>query len=152
MNEDKRIVEINGVRMEVDLRTARIIENYRVGDSVKLLKKRYGTDYDVLPAAIVGFTEFRQLPTIELLALRRDGSIEFFTFNAKTEDVEIAPFNRYEVTFERAAIMELLDTQVNKAREELRLAEAKRKAFVECFAKVFENEMVGAVAQEAVHE
>jgi hypothetical protein len=117
MSEDKRIVEINGVRMEVDLRTARIIENYRVGDSVKLLKKRYGTDYDVLPAAIVGFTEFRQLPTIELLALRRDGTVEFFAFNAQTADIEIAPFNQYEVTFERAAIMELLDAKVNEARE-----------------------------------
>ena len=146
--EEKRIIEINGVKMEVDLCTAKVVENYKVGDSVKLLKKRYN-DYEVLPAAIVGFTEFKNLPTIELLTINRSGDVEFVAFNTGTKDVEIAPFNRYEAAFDRTEILEKLDRKVLEAEEALRLAQTKRKAFVECFAKVFEAEMVGAVSDES---
>jgi hypothetical protein len=92
----------------------------------------------------VGFTEFKNLPTIELLSIDKQGSVSFFAFNAKTEDTEIAPFNRYEMAFDKASILDSLDAVVNKAKEELRVAESKRKAFLESFAKVFEREMVGA--------
>jgi len=138
MNEEKRIVEINGVKMEVDLRTARVIENYRVGDSVKLLHKRYN-DYEVLAAAIVGFSEFAALPTIELITIDRQGDVQFVAFNAQTKDTEIAPFNPYEADFDRSTILEKLGRNVTKAEEELRTAQTKRKAFIECFAKVFER-------------
>ena len=146
MDDHFKVVEINGVKMEVDLRTARVIENYKVGDSVKLLKKRYDS-YEVLPAAIIGFTEFQKLPTIELIALKRDGDVEFFTFNAETKDTEIAPFNRYEAVFEREEIMDKLTQRVNQAEEALRVARTKREAFQTFFAKVFKNEMVGTGAE-----
>ena len=145
MDEEKRVIEINGVKMEVDLRTATMIETYRVGDSVKVLKKKY-SDYEVLPAAIVGFTEFKKLPTIELLTVDRDGGVGFLAFNAESKEVEIAPFNRYEMAFDRASIMEKLESQIRTKREELRVAEAKQKAFVETFAKVFDLEMTAVEA------
>ncbi len=141
MSEDRRVIEVNGVKMEVDLRTATVIETYKVGDSVKLLRKRY-SDYEVLPACIIGFAGFKNLPTIELLAIDRGGDILFVAFNAETKETEIAPFNRYEMMFDKADILSKLDSVVNNKREELRVAEAKRKAFVEKFATVFEREMV----------
>ena len=38
-DEQKRIVEIGGVKIEVDLRTAKRVDSYRVGDPVKVLTK-----------------------------------------------------------------------------------------------------------------
>ena len=35
--EEKRIVEIDGVKIEVDLRTAKRIDTFAVGDNVKVL-------------------------------------------------------------------------------------------------------------------
>ena len=35
-NENKRIIEVNGVKMEIDLRQAKVIDNYKVGDYVKV--------------------------------------------------------------------------------------------------------------------
>jgi hypothetical protein len=136
MDEHMRVVEINGVKMEVDLRTPRVIENFKVGDSIKVLRKKY-SGYEVLPAAIVGFVEFTNLPSIEILTIDRQGQVEFLTFNAETKDVEIAPFNRYELLLDRAEIMDKLDGNVQKAQEVLRLAEAKRHAFVETIGKAF---------------
>lgn len=138
-NEGKTIVEVNGVKMEVDLRTARVVENYAVGDSVKLLKKRY-SDYEVLPAVIVGFSEFQKLPTIELLSVARNGEVEFHAFNAQTQDMEIAPFNAYELTFTRESVVERLQAAVNEKAEALRVAQAKLFAFTNNFGKVFKIE------------
>lgn len=39
MDDGKRIIEIDGVKIEVDLRTAKRIDTYRVGDNVKILNK-----------------------------------------------------------------------------------------------------------------
>ena len=34
--EEKRIIDINGMKMEVDLRTAKRIDTFKVGDNVKV--------------------------------------------------------------------------------------------------------------------
>lgn len=39
-NENKRIIEINGIKLEVDLRSARRIDEFKVGDTVKVLDRR----------------------------------------------------------------------------------------------------------------
>ena len=42
MSEDnKRIIEINGIKMEVDLRNAKRIDTFKVGDPVKVLDMTY---------------------------------------------------------------------------------------------------------------
>ena len=43
--EGKTMVEIDGVKMEVDLRTARRIDTFAVGDNVKVLCKDYNGQY-----------------------------------------------------------------------------------------------------------
>ena len=51
MSEDqKRIIEVNGVKLEVDMRYARKIEELRVGSRVKVLIKNYSR-YSVYYAA-----------------------------------------------------------------------------------------------------
>ena len=35
--EEKRLVEINGIKMEVDMRSARRVDTFKVGDNVKVL-------------------------------------------------------------------------------------------------------------------
>lgn len=133
---EKRIVEINGIKMEVDLRTAKVIDNYRVGDSVKLLRKQYD-GYNVLPAVIIGFVEFSKLPTIELLAVDHSGTVSFFVFNENTKETEIAPFNNYEIEFERSTIVDKLEANVRRAEEDLRNAKGKLEAFTKMFGRMF---------------
>lgn len=36
-NENKRIIEVNGVKMEIDLRQAKVIDNYKVGDKAGIM-------------------------------------------------------------------------------------------------------------------
>ena len=72
MDETRRIVEIDGVKVEVDLRTAKRVDSFRVGDNVKILDKSY-QDYKVKPGIIVDFAEFQELPTI-VIAVFEEGS------------------------------------------------------------------------------
>jgi hypothetical protein len=44
-----RIVEVDGIKLEIDERTARTIESYKVGDPVKVLVKSYGDSYNIYP-------------------------------------------------------------------------------------------------------
>ena len=57
--EQKRIIEVNGVKMEIDLRNAKVVENYKVGDYVKVLIKEYNS-YKSYIGNIIGFDNFEK--------------------------------------------------------------------------------------------
>jgi hypothetical protein len=139
-NEEKTIVEINGVKMEVDLRTARVIDNYRVGDTVKMLRKEYSNSFTVDYAVIINFTAFKNLPTIELLSVDYRGSVQYRSYNAETKDIEIAPVNNLQIQFDYATITQNLNREIASKEKELEEARAKARAFHEAFGKIFGGE------------
>ena len=81
--------EINGVKMQVDLRYATRIEELRVGDKVKVLTKGY-SGHTVHSGVIIGFEPFKELPTIVVCYVASSYSevkLEFVHYNAKSENV-----------------------------------------------------------------
>ena len=122
MNE-KRIVEIDGVKVEVDLRTAKRVDTYRVGDNVKILDKQY-SDYKVKPGIIVDFAEFQELPTI-VIAVFDEGAwsssprIEFIYYNTKTADkTEIVPATEDEIRLTKDGVIEKFEREIQKKKNE----------------------------------
>ena len=141
MEENKKIIEVNGIKMEIDLREAKIINNYKVGDSVKLLKKNH-SDYKSHLAVIVGFDEFEKHPTIIIAYLDvgyASASIQFEYINSETKDAEICPVNEWDIPYSKQDILDRINTEIEKKKEEIRSLESKRKYFVEMFGKYFEN-------------
>ena len=89
--DQKRVIEVNGVKLEVDMRYAKRIEELRIGSKVKALNKEYSS-YSVYPGVIVGFEQFEKLPTIVVAYYKTDYSgsdIKFVYYNAETKDTEI---------------------------------------------------------------
>jgi len=138
-NENKRIVEIHGIKMEVDLQYAKRIDTYRVGDPVKIMIKDY-SGYKARPGVIVGFCDFSENPAIEVIYLE-DSDLKLLTFTSKSE-AEIAPFNDYEMVFSRVDILAKIDRSIQRKEEEIRTLQSKKEAFEKHFGKVFANEMV----------
>lgn len=141
MNETTRIIEINGVKVEVDLRNAKVLTNYAVGDRCKVLTKNY-SGYQAKYGVIVDISEFKQLPTIELLVVDPGGyqdALEFISFNAKTDEVEIAPLNYLDEFFAKETIIERFDRERSKLEKDLMDLERKRELFLRHFGKYFEN-------------
>ena len=121
--EDKRIVEIDGVKVEVDLRTAKRMDSFKVGDNVKILDKSYN-GYKVKPGIIVDFAEFKELPTI-VIAVFEEGSwssapsISFIHFNADmSEKIELVPASEDEIKLSKDGVIEKFEREIQKKKNE----------------------------------
>lgn len=140
--ENTKIIEINGVKMEVDMRTVRIIDNFRVGDNVKLLLKNYES-YESHPGVIIGFDQFEKLPTIIIAYIDTRYSatrIKFSYFNEQSKDVEICKTNPLDLDIDKVSIINNFDNEILVKKEELRDLEMKRKYFLDNFKKHFVTE------------
>ena len=121
--EDKRIVEIDGVKVEVDLRTAKRVDSFKVGDNVKILDKDYN-GYKVKPGIIVDFAEFKKLPTI-VIAVFEEGSwssspsISFIHFNAAMDEkIELVPASEDEIKLSKDGVIEKFEREIQKKKNE----------------------------------
>ena len=144
---EKRIVEIDGVKIEVDMRTAKVIEAYKVGDKVKVLIKSYGDTFDMYPGVIMGFYEFKDLPCIEVAYLRHS-DIQLKTLNAVSKDISIAPISEAELIMDRQDVISRLNKDIeNKKREALDL-ECKRDYFLKHFDTYFSDWQAKKLAEQ----
>ena len=140
--EEKRIIEIKGVKLEVDLSKATKIENYKVGDNVKVLRKTYGDSYSVYNGVIVAFVNFETLPTIQIAVFKQDyntSTIEFIDFNAKSEGMEISLCSPHELRLEKNTVVERMNNEITKKQEEAQDLIRKRDWFLEYFSKYFKD-------------
>lgn len=143
-DENKRIIEIEGVKLEVDLRKAKQIDTYKVGDPIKVLDKSY-SDIKVRAGVIVGFSEFKENPTIDIMMLSTDygdPTFSFISIHKGTTKYEIAPYNNYENLFKRVNVIEAMDKEITKKELELENLKTKRKYFIDEYSKAF-NTIIG---------
>jgi hypothetical protein len=125
---DMRTIEINGVKLEVDMRYAKRIDDLRVGDRVKVLKKVY-SDYKIYPGTIIGFEPFEKLPTIIIAYVDKEYSetnIKFLYYNGASTDVEIVKaLDGDFLGLEKSDVVSALNNAIEK--KELEADELKRK-------------------------
>lgn len=138
--ENKRIIEINGIKLEVDLSTAKRIDEFRVGDNVKVLRKGYNGGYNVEAGVIVEFVNFKELPTMIIAVFKQDysgASIDFINFNAETEGVEITLCSEHELKLEKGRVVDKFNMEIEKKRNEMEELINKRDYFEKHFQKYF---------------
>ena len=137
MSEEKRVIEVNGVKLEVDMRYARRIDEFRVGDTVKVLDKRNDKN-EMRTGVITDFANFKELPTI-MVAVYKSGdwwsapTIEFIPYNSDTKDIEIVGVSQEEIMVSHETIVNKFDDEIAKKRDELNDLIVKRDTFVKYF-------------------
>lgn len=137
MESEKRIVEINGIKLEVDMRSARRIDEFKVGSNVKVLDNRNEKN-EVRSGVITDFANFKDLPTI-VVAVYKPGSywdkptIEFIDYNANTEGIEIVGVSDEEIIVSKDTIVQKFDDEIIKKRDELNDLIIKRDTFIKYF-------------------
>lgn len=143
MSEEKakRIIEVAGVKLEVDLREAKTIEGYKVGDNIKVLVKKYSNDYESYPGVIVGFDQFEKLPTIIIAYLESgyDPDLKFVYLNNQTKDTEITHAQPEEIVLEKDNVISKFDKEVEKREAEIRDIKKKKDYFVKYFNQYFKE-------------
>lgn len=134
---DKHIIEVNGVKLEVDLRHARRIETLRIGDRVKVLTKSYGNEYKVTAGTVIGFDPFRTLPTIIVAHLDvtyNEAQVKFVYFNAQSKDVEVvASVDDDALDVNKADILAQMDRVIQKKLDEVAELRIRREFFLANF-------------------
>lgn len=141
MNTETTIIEVNGVKMEVDLRHAKVVhQNIRVGTKVKVLAK---TTYDtaVYPGVVVGFEPFKDLPTIIVAYIKHSYStaeLNFAYVNSKSNDKwDIVPSVDDELPIDRSEVIGAFERQISQKQNEIRDIEGKRDFFLKHFNEFF---------------
>lgn len=135
---EKRIFEVNGLKIEVDERHIKVIDSYKIGDPVKVLRKNY-SDYQSHPGVIIGFDAFQKLPTliVAYLEVTYNPDIKFVFLNSQTKDVEICPANSNELFLDKQLVLDRLDSDVIKKQQEISDIKNKRNYFLQHFNKFF---------------
>ncbi len=119
------------------------MDSFKVGDAIKILKKNYGDSYESHFGMIVGFDEFKMLPTIIVAYLKPsswESPLAFEYVNAKTENVEICPQDPKDIGIEKSHLLQAFDREMTKKEQELREITRKRKYFEDMFGRYFEPE------------
>jgi hypothetical protein len=142
MNAETTIIEVNGVKMEIDLRHAQIVhQNIKVATKVKILAKSTYETATVYPGVVVGFEPFKDLPTIIVAYLNQSYSsaeLKFAYINAKSSDKwDIVPSVDDELPIDRADVLGVFERQIQQKQNEIRDIEGKRDFFLKHFNEFF---------------
>lgn len=134
-------IEINGVKMEIDLRYTKRIDTLRIGDRVKVLIKGY-SDHKVYPGIIIGFEPFKMLPTV-IIAYIETGynsvDLKFVYFNEGTKDREIVKaIDNDHLDLSKADMLKAFDRQLLDLERKMTEIQEKRDYFVQNFRAYWE--------------
>lgn len=143
-NENIKTIEINGVKLEVDLRTCRRIDTFKVGDNVKILKKEYN-EYRVYSGVIIDFVNFKELPAIVVAYFNQNyGGVEinFETITKESKDIEIAPCLPHEMKINKSRVIDKFDLRIAEKMREADELRQKKEYFIKNFGKFFDEEVI----------
>ena len=137
--EDKRIIEIGGVKLEVDLRHAKVVDNFKVGDNVKVLTKEYN-GYKSHLGVIIGFDNFKERPTIVIAYIEDNYNpeLKMLYLNKDQENVEICPLRTTEIAIDKVDMVEKLDRKISAKELEVHQLKAEKQYFLDKFGQYFE--------------
>lgn len=143
MAKNTTIVEINGIKMEVDLRTARRVDEFRVGDRVKVLVKEYSST-DIYHGVLVGFEQFQSLPTVVVAYVTNSyhPEIKLAYLNSKTmsgddKKFEIVPDSDETLPFSKADVLRNFDRQIESKINDINDILLKKSYFIRRFGQMF---------------
>jgi len=140
--ETKTIIDIQGVKMEVDLRHATRVDEIRVGDRVRVLCKPTYGETAVRAGIVIGFEPFETLPTIIVCYVDAEYSncnLKFVYFNAKTTEYElILSVDDDKLALDRSEMLTAFDRQIEAKRKEMDELLDKKAFFEQKFERYWE--------------
>jgi hypothetical protein len=142
MADTKQIIEVNGVKLEIDTRYARRIEELRVGSRVKVLTEDY-SGAKVHPGIIVGFEPFVKLPTIIVAYIEAgysDVGLKTISYNAKSEKVEIVASVDDDFSVSKSEVLGWFRRERQKLDEKRAEIDAKETYFLDRFKAYWRDE------------
>ncbi len=144
-NDEFTVIEINGVKMGVDLRRAKILhEELKIGSRVRVMVKNDYSGPQVHTGVIVGFDAFPDLPTIHVAYVVGEyngAELKFAFINAKTDkNFCIVPAADEDLPIKKEDLLQSFDRKVEKLQSEIRELQDKKRYFLKYFDQFFKTE------------
>lgn len=151
MSEEKKIIEVNGVKLEVDMRYAKRLDTFRVGDRTKVLKKKYNDDWRVYHGVVIGFEPFEEAPTIIIAYLEDDygdPEVKVLYYNKhNTKETEVvAALDDDKITVSKERILNSFDKKIRVKEREIEEIKDLKQYFLSKFGCYFEADEVQETA------
>lgn len=140
-NEFLKEIEINGVKLQIDLRTAKKIDVFRIGDNIKILKKKYD-NYQTYSGVVIDFVAFKERPAIVVAYFEEDYNgvdIRFETITKDSQEVEIAPCLPHEMKINKERVIDRFNYNIEIKKHAVDELISKRDYFIKNFSKFFEE-------------
>lgn len=141
-DETKQIVEINGVKLEVDMRYAKRIEELRIGSKVKVLIKAYSDDFNCYAGVVVGFEPFPDRPTIIVAYIEtgyNKAEMKLLHWHKGSKDHQIIASLDDDFSVSKAETLGWFDREEQKKLDEIAEIQAKRRYFLDRFQAYFDE-------------
>ena len=142
MEKETTIIDVGGIKMEIDLRQAKVIDQYKVGDNIKVLVKEYGEKFKSFIGTIIGFDNFKTNPTIVIAYLQTEygsATIKYLYYNSLTKEAEICPLNDWDLPVTKQQVLDRFQSEIEKAKRKIAETEQKQRLFEQLFGKYFEK-------------
>lgn len=156
MKPELQVIEINGVKLEVDMRYAKRIEELRIGSRVKVLDSTGYGDAKVHPGIVVGFEPFASLPTIVIAYIEAgysDVGLKTVSYNAKTEKIEIVASVDDDFSVSKSEVLGWFRRERQKLAEKSAEIDAKEQFFLERFKAYWRDEpLADHLAKDGLNE
>jgi hypothetical protein len=140
MSDTTRIIEIEGVKLEVDLRAAKRVDTFKVGNRVKVLTKNY-SGYESHAGVIVGIDAYKSLPTVVIAyidnPLSSSCELKFAYLNSQSKDLEICPMAEHDEVMTHQTVVKHFEAAIAKKRREMEDIEIKRDYFLRQYGVAF---------------
>jgi hypothetical protein len=151
MTDTKQIIEVNGVKMEIDTRYAKRIEELRIGSRVKVLDNSGYGGAKVHAGIIVGFEPFPSLPTIIVAyieAAYNEAGLKTLSYNTGTEKFEIVASLDDDFSVSKKEVLGWFERERKKHGDALAELAAKERFFLDRFKAYWVDEPLAPVADE----
>ena len=121
---EKRIIEIDGMKVEIDLESARRIDTFHIGDNVRVLDKTSST-VKVKNGIITAFNNFKDEPCITVAMF--DGgdywnkpSIKFiYIHSGMDNEYEIVLASDDEIRLSKEGVIQRFEQEIAKKQHEV---------------------------------
>lgn len=142
MESGKRVIEIDGVKIEVDMRTAKRIDTFKVGDAVKVLDKT-SSEYKVKPGIITDFANFKEKPTI-CVAVYNEPTWSYGKPSIEIIHIYEGMENKYEIVYTseedlrltKDGVIESFERKIQEKKNEVADLENQMNYFKKHFLKI----------------
>lgn len=149
---DRTTIEIQGTKLDVDLRDAKQVNTLRVGDRCRLLKKSDYSPHKIHRGVVIGFEPFPTLPTVCVAYLEHEYAsteLKFAYVNAASKDVElVASIDDDSAALDKADVLRNFEREIAKKHTEISELEQKRDYFLRMFRTYWEPVATADPAEE----